>query len=199
MKKNKGRKPYSIREAYWIIVQGLRTAKYMRREKSKGTLDPKFIERIMLAVTEVNGCEMCSYAHTKMALEQGMSLEEIQNMLQGELKSIPNKEIEAVLFAQHYADSRGNPSKSSWNHIVDKYGDKLAYGILGTIRIIMIGNAYGAPMGTFLDRFKKKGSKKNSIIYEITMMMTLILFLPVGIIHAVFSNIFQLKIIKFII
>ncbi|MFC0273464.1 carboxymuconolactone decarboxylase family protein [Metabacillus herbersteinensis] len=32
----------------------------------------------MLAVTEVNGCEFCSYSHTKIALEQGMSQEEIK-------------------------------------------------------------------------------------------------------------------------
>jgi AhpD family alkylhydroperoxidase len=38
----------------------------------------------MLAVTEVNGCEMCSYAHTKMALEAGLSNDEIQQMLAGD-------------------------------------------------------------------------------------------------------------------
>ncbi|WP_256205872.1 carboxymuconolactone decarboxylase family protein [Carnobacterium iners] len=39
------------------------------------------MERIMLAVTQVNGCSVCSYTHTKMALEVGMKSEKIKNIL----------------------------------------------------------------------------------------------------------------------
>ena len=45
--------------------------------KKERQLSEHFIERIMLAVTEVNGCAVWSYAHTKMALEAGMTNEEI--------------------------------------------------------------------------------------------------------------------------
>ena len=79
----------------------------MKKAKKKKELSPEFIERIMLGVTEVNGCEVCSYAHTKMALEQGMAAEEIQQLLAGSTDNIPVEEMPAYLFAQHYADRRG--------------------------------------------------------------------------------------------
>lgn len=31
-----------------------------------------FVERIMMAVTEVNGCRYCSYFHTRVALKAGI-------------------------------------------------------------------------------------------------------------------------------
>ena len=71
MKNTLGRKLYSVPESYWILYQGFSTVKYMFKAKKNKELSPDFIERIMLAVTEVNGCAICSYAHTKMALEAG--------------------------------------------------------------------------------------------------------------------------------
>lgn len=113
-----------------------------------------FIERIMLAVTEVNNCAICSYAHTKRALESGMSNEEIQKILSEVIVDIPADEVAAVIFAQHYADTRGNPTRESWQHIVETYGISRARGILGSVRTIMIGNTYGIPWSSFFNRFK---------------------------------------------
>ncbi|MDO5836205.1 MAG: carboxymuconolactone decarboxylase family protein [Methanobacterium sp.] len=78
-----GRKLYSVRESYWISYNGIRTMKYMFRAKKNRELSSRFIERLMLTVTEVNGCAICSYAHSKRALESGMTSGEIQNMLRG--------------------------------------------------------------------------------------------------------------------
>ena len=104
------RKLYSVRESYRIYCEGIRTVKYLTKAKKGKELSPEFIERIMMSVTEVNGCAICSYAHTKMALEIGMSSKEIQNILSGVMDDIPPDEIPGIIFAQHYADSRGKPS-----------------------------------------------------------------------------------------
>jgi AhpD family alkylhydroperoxidase len=192
-----GRKPYSLGEAYIIYLKGIRTAKYMRKEKEAKRLDSKFIERIMLAVTNVNGCEMCSYAHTRMALEQGMSSEEIKNMLQGEFDHVPEIQIDAILFAQHYADRRGNPSQASWERIVEVYGKELAFGILGAIRIIMIGNAFGIPLGSFLNRFRRKKGVKNNLFYEVGMLFSALIYTPIVLFHSLFLSILRKPLIKF--
>jgi len=186
---------YSIPEAYWIYLQGIRSMRFMAREKKKGQLNSQFIERIMLAVTEVNKCSICSYAHTKMALEKGMKAEEIRELLQGDHGTVPDDELEAILFAQHYADSRGKPSKASWEHIVKQYGKDKAYGILGSIRIIMIGNVYGIPFGSFTNRFKVKADKRSSIFYELAMICTIILYTPVVILNALLFALLQIPII----
>ncbi len=191
-----GRKLYSVYESYWILYKGLRTTKYISKAKKAGELSSEFFERIMLAVTEVNGCVACSYAHTKMALEAGMSNEEIQKILEGEFDNVPEEEIPAVLFAQHYADTRGNPSKESWERIVETYGLQKAEGILGAIRMIMIGNAYGIAWSSFSGRFKGKADKRSSLLYEISMVLATILFIPIVLVHVLLSALFRVPIIS---
>jgi AhpD family alkylhydroperoxidase len=108
----------------------------------------------MLAVTEVNGCEVCSYAHAKMALEKGLGAEEIRMLLAGDTGAIPADEAIAIAFAQHYADSRRNPARESWLRLVEHCGTTKAQGILGAAREMMIGNACGIAWNAFMSRVK---------------------------------------------
>lgn len=134
----------------------------------------------MLAVSEVNGCEMCSYYHTKEALKSGLSEKEIQNMLQGEWKEIPGEEAIAIYFAQHYAESSGNPDAKAWKRVVEKYGEGKAEAILAYIKVIMMGNVYGLAAGSFMNRFKGvQVNKKSSIGLELSILLSAIIFFPV--------------------
>jgi AhpD family alkylhydroperoxidase len=191
-----GRKLYSVKESYWIFYNGIRTIKYMFRAKKKGEISSKFTERLMLAVTEVNGCAICSYAHSKRALETGMSNEEIQKMLKGIMDDVPNDEMTAVMFAQHYADTRGTPTRESWERIVEIYGISRARGILGAIRTIMIGNTYGIPWSSFFNRLRGRSDPRCSLLYEISMILGTIL-VPISVIHALISDLFRVPIISF--
>ncbi len=191
-----GRELYSVRESYWIFHAGIRTLKYMFRAKRNKELSPKFIERLMLAVTEVNDCAICSYAHTKRALESGMSNEEIQKMLSGVMDDVPSDELEAVMFAQHYAETRGNPTQESWERIVEIYGISKARGILGSVRTIMIGNTYGIPWTSFINRLRGKSDPRSSILYELKMMLAT-LITPIAFIHALLSDLFRRPLNRF--
>ncbi len=166
-----GRKLYSVPESYWIFYNGIRTMKYMYNSKRNKELSSKFIERIMLAVTEVNHCGLCSHAHTRKALESGMSCEEIRKILAGSIDDVPDDEVAAVTFAKYYADTRGHPTTKSWQHIVEIYGISKARGILGSIRTIMIGNTYGIPWSSFFNRFRGKPDPRSSLRYEISMIL----------------------------
>lgn len=118
--------------------------------------------------------------HTKMALEAGMSNEKIQNMLAGVSDDVPEKEMPAVVFAQHYAETRGYPSKKSWERTVEIYGLREAKGILGVIRIIMFGNTAGVAWGSFVNRFKKDGetNQRSTLFYKIGMILGMIIYQP---------------------
>lgn len=186
---------YSVKELYVTLYKGLRTIKYMKKSKKSKQLNAHFIERIMLAVTEVNGCAVCSYAHTKIALEHGMSNEEIRMILAGNTESISEEEAAAIFFAQHYADTRGNPSKDSWRRIVEVYGGTKALGILGAIRMIMMGNVYGIALSAFHSRLRGKPIKTSSIFYEIGMILSMIIVLPVAFLHSLISDIFRIPVI----
>ena len=196
MSREYGKNLYSLSEFYQILYLGLRTGKYMSREKRSGSLTTKLIERIMLAVTEVNQCPLCSYGHTKIALEAGMSNKEIQNLLAHSLDTVPDDEIAAVLFAQHYADSRANPSMDAWKRILDTYGEAKAKGILGVIRIIMFGNTFGIVLSSIKNRLGGKPDPRSNLLYETSILLALIPFLPIALIHALISDLLRLPIIS---
>jgi len=183
-----GRKLYSLGEIYTILYKGIGSAPHMTKAKRKGEMTSEFIERIMLAVTEVNGCPLCSYAHTKMALEAGMNNEEIHNMLSGVMEDVPEEDLQAVMFAQHYADSRGYPSRESWDRVVENYGIVKAKGILGAIRAIMMGNALAIPWGSFFNRFKGQPDERSNLGYELGVMVIGSIMIPVALVHALLAS-----------
>jgi AhpD family alkylhydroperoxidase len=191
------KKQYSAREAYTALYRSFRTAKYMGRSRKEGLLDPKFTERIMLAVTEVNGCEVCSYFHAKLALESGISNEELQSILSGDAQNTPPEQSAAILFAQHYADTRGTPSQASWDRIIKEYGEKKALGILGSIRIITVGNIFGIPLSALKRRLKGKPVPKSNPFYEIGMLLWIVPCLPAAALHAFLSSRFKKPVISF--
>lgn len=192
-----GRRLYSVRESYRILYNGLRTIRYLARAWWTNELSRDFIERIMLAVTGVNDCAVCSHGHAKMALEAGMSSEEIRDLLAGVMDGVPADDVPAVLFAQHYADSRGSPSKESWERIVDLYGLSRARGILGAIRMIMVGNTYGIIQGSLVNRFRGLPDPRSSLPYELSMVIAVVLFLPVALVHALVSELSGAPLIRF--
>ncbi len=89
-----------------------------------------------------------------------------------------------MLFAQHYADSRGNPSREAWARLCEVYGSDLALGVLGTVRAIMFGNAYGIVFGAIGARFKGKPDQKSGVFYEAAMAVCVIPFALVASVHA---------------
>ncbi|MEI8199835.1 MAG: carboxymuconolactone decarboxylase family protein [Eubacteriales bacterium] len=199
MRTDEGRKLYSIPETYRFFYDAMRTVRYMSVSRKNNELSLEFMERIMLAVTQVNACPICSYAHTKMALEAGMSSEEIQKLLSGVIDDTPPCEAAAVIFAQHYADSRGKPSKASWERIEAEYGPSEAKGILGAIRIITLANTYGIPFSSFLNRFKGRPDQRSNLFYEISMFITGLITLPIVLIHVLVSALFKIPVIRFLV
>ncbi|MRT92265.1 carboxymuconolactone decarboxylase family protein [Ancylomarina sp. 16SWW S1-10-2] len=177
------KRQFSLREMYNAAVFAPRAmSKLIGNNRSK-LVNKHFVERLHLAVTEVNGCALCSYGHTKMALRQGMSSEEIKSFLSGEDTFIKPEEAKAILFAQHYADSRGYPKKYAYDAIVKEYGKERAQIILSAIQMITTGNLYGIPISAFQSRLKGKPYKGSTLFYELKMQILGLLILPIAIIH----------------
>ncbi|HLR42290.1 MAG TPA: hypothetical protein VK067_03490 [Pseudogracilibacillus sp.] len=145
----------------------------------------------------MNGCEVCSYEHTKSALEMGMSSEEIKNILTGTVDDITTQQLKAILFAQHYAETKGAPTKDTWAEIVEAYGEETSFGILGAIRMIMVGNSYGIALSAFKSRLKGIKIEQSSLSYELTMLLSLIPLLPTALIHTLMTKILKKPLIAF--
>lgn len=188
---------YSIIEAYGIAYKAFLSVKDLATAKKENLLTNQFTERIMLAVTQVNQCEVCSYAHTKMALEARMDNQEIESLLGGVLDHVPQDELAAVLFAQHVAESRNQPSKQAWEQVIQLYGKPTALGILAAARMMMMGNAYGIAYSSLLNRLKKEGQPQASLMYEVSMIIASILLTPFAMIHGLLARLFSVKVIQF--
>jgi len=175
------KKLHSFKDFYRFMEEGLRTFKYMRTAKKEGDLEADFVERIMLAVTEVNGCQICTYFHTSEALKNGVSETDIANMLGGSSEDVPKDQAVGVFFAQHYADSDGHPTEAAWNRLLATYGRKKAMGVLGATRAIMIGNTHGIAVGALKGRLKGQVTGKTSLWYELGMTLAVLPYIPAAI------------------
>lgn len=115
----------------------------LRRAARDRLVSRAFAEKIMLAVTQVNDCPYCSFAHTRWALAEGVTPEEIERLAAGAVEAFPPHEAVALCFAQHYAESGGNPDPGAWARLVDFYGEDAARAIMAYIRMITMGNLLG--------------------------------------------------------
>ena len=157
-------------------------SKMMGNNKTE-LVHPDFIKRLQLTVTEVNGCAACSYQHAKMALRQGMSNEEIGSFLCGSDEYMKPEEAKAIVFAQHFAESKGRPKKYAYEAIVQEYGAKQARIILSAVQVMISGNMYGIPYSAFQSRLKGKPFRDSSLFYELGMLVAGVICLPFAIIH----------------
>ena len=120
--------------------------------KAMRLLDPAFRERLMLTVTQVNGCRYCAQAHARMALESGLSQEEIAALLSGIADACPADEMTALLYAQHWAESGGAPSAAARATLLECYGEERTAAIEMVLRMIQVGNLSGNTFDYFLYR-----------------------------------------------
>ncbi|MCC7318209.1 MAG: carboxymuconolactone decarboxylase family protein [Bacteroidales bacterium] len=177
------KRKFSFWELFRSFVFAPRAMRKLIGNKKSKLVDLHFVERLQLAVTEVNGCAACSYQHTQMALKQGMSNEEISSFLSGAGDYTKPEEAKAIMFAQHFADSRGFPKKYAYNAIVEEYGEKEARIILSAAQTMIAGNMFGIPFSALLSRFQGKPYKDSSLFYELGMEIGGIIALPIAIVH----------------
>jgi AhpD family alkylhydroperoxidase len=142
-------------------------------------IDRAFAEKIMLAVTAVNGCRYCSYGHARTALESGVSQEEVDLLLSGEVGHASPDEAPALFFAQHYAESDGHPAPDMIQKLAQTYGQERARDILAYIRMITLGNLTGNTFDALLSRLRGRPAEDSSLGSELATLALLVLGTPV--------------------
>ncbi|MBN2300690.1 MAG: carboxymuconolactone decarboxylase family protein [Acholeplasmataceae bacterium] len=188
---------FNVFDMYDSTVRGLRAFPFMILNRIKVRVNHDLIERLMLATTEVNGCEVCSYAHTKMALQQGFSQEEIDAFLSGSNAYVKESEANAILFAQHYADSKARPDKQAYVFLQETYGKKEAIMMVKTIQIMMMANLHGLPLSALLARLKGKPYENSTVLYELDMLILEPIVFVLGLIDATIRSILRRPFIRF--
>jgi AhpD family alkylhydroperoxidase len=107
------------------------------------TISAEFRERLMLAVTEVNRCRYCSYAHTRLALKSGLNSNEISRILNHDVQNCPQEQIPAILYAQHWAETDGHPDSEIRQGFINQFGIAESEMIELILRMMRMGNLIG--------------------------------------------------------
>ena len=175
--KHKQSRVFTIKEQFQNIICASKGFVLLKTSKKTGLMNKKLKERIMLAITEVNGCSMCSYVHTKIALNSGMPSENIQSILAGDTSCIPVEEAVAVAFGQHFAYSKERPDGEAIARLVEEYGFNKADLIVAVSNMITMTNGMGISMDHLWQRLRFKRAPESRFLYElINPLMTMILF-----------------------
>jgi len=134
------RHPAELLDDFRFIMQ----RRPLIRRAMRGLLSPAFRERLMMVVTEVNGCRYCSYYHARLSLRAGISQNEMGELLAGSIPSdAPQDELPALAYAQHWAESNAHPDPEAQQRLVEIYGGEKAGAIELVLYMIRSGNLLG--------------------------------------------------------
>ena len=169
---------YDVETFQRFIADAVASYADMRKSRKNPDMGAAFSNRILLAVTHVNGCRYCTFVHTKNALEEGMSEDEVQRLLGGEFDAAPSNESVALLFAEHYADTAGHPSLEATQKLIETYGADTSAQILGIIRGIMVGNLHGNMIDALRNRIMRKPVPESTLGRELGIVLGVVVFVP---------------------
>lgn len=148
------RRYYRGLKPFWQDFRGLMSRRdRIRQAMRTPELTPDFRERLMLAVTEVNGCRYCRTFHVGQARQAGVSLEEISEYLKGTIpEDVPEEQKLAVCYAQHWAEMDAVPDQDYQDQVREVYGEELFQSIEIALRMIRLGNLLGNTLDYLLYR-----------------------------------------------
>jgi AhpD family alkylhydroperoxidase len=121
----------------------LRERARIKSLKRGAMIDRAFQERLMLTVTEVNGCRYCAYAHARVALAAGVTQADVDALAGGDLDCSPPEQVPALLYAQHWAETDARPDPEARQRVVETYGQAKTEAIELSMRMIRVGNLAG--------------------------------------------------------
>ena len=147
------RRIYHSLSAFIIDLKAIMVRRDQMKPLMRGELiDAAFRERLMLAVTAVNGCSYCSYAHARQALVEGIDSDEVKALQAGVVENSPREELPALLYAQHWAETSGSIDPAARGRIIELYNEDTVNAIELALRTIQMGNLSGNTLDYILYR-----------------------------------------------
>jgi len=135
-----------------------------------------FAEKLMLAVSGVNECTFCSYRHTRTALEQGVSQDEIRALIAGDVAGFAGEEAIGIAYAQHWAESRGRPSAAARDRAVSCYGEDRVRYMEVFMRMVELGNLCSNTVEAYRKGVRVEGARvRFFLIYLVCVPVALLI------------------------
>lgn len=138
-----------------------------------GRVSRSSAEKIMLAVTQANGCRYCSYVHTISARRAGVSGLELKRLTSGESEGFSEEEAPALAFARYYARTAGRPGAGALQELRRRYGPQIARDVLSYVRLIYFANLSGNAVDAFLSRLQGRPAPGSNPLSELLLFVPL--------------------------
>jgi len=149
-----------LKRRYPSLKAAFADMRYMHTHRSdiraamrNNAVDEAFRERLMMAVTTVNGCRYCSFFHAREALRAGISQEELEAVASMEFSDSPSEQQPALFYAQHWAETNANPDNDIRQRMLALYGQETLKAIEMALRMIRMGNLMGNTFDYVLFKF----------------------------------------------
>lgn len=133
-------------------------------------IDHPFAEKMMLAVTGAHGDEFCARGHINYALRQGLTREEVESLLRGEVEHATVDEAPALFFARHYVEEGGKPDPDLMQRLVDAYGQRTARDIITYVRLVTFVNLVGNTLDAFVSRVLGRPALSTTLANELSTL-----------------------------
>lgn len=138
------RRLYASWDEFAADLRFILSQRPLMRRAFRELIAPDFRERLMLVVTEVNGCRYCEYGHLWAARQAGVPPEQLDALLAGLIPdSAPPEETVALLYARHWAERNTHPDPAAVTELESTYGVERAAAIHLLLRMIRVGNLLG--------------------------------------------------------
>lgn len=142
-----------------------------------GRLDPALREQIVVAVAKVNACRMCEHAHTRMALEAGVTDAELAALERMDERAFDRRTWLAIAHARQRAKAdfvrlAESESEDLW---VRELGVQTYRDIEDVARVMTIANRIANTLNALSDRVHGNAVPGSRLLDELLIN---ILFLP---------------------
>ena len=166
MKQFYKKKIFNFKTSFQSFGDVLKALRKARPFLKKNIVSKAFSERVMIAITNVNGCVYCSWFHSKQAVKSGVSKKEITELFDFKFAELPDREIPAIIFAVQWAEANKRPEKAMLEEFESHYSKNEILALKFFMNAIYVGNLAGNTFDTFLSRLKGLPAQKSSIIFE---------------------------------
>jgi hypothetical protein len=122
----------------------------------------------MLGCTSVNDCRYCDWLHTRLALENAVDVEALnQFLINPKGTTLPQDVAIAVLYAQHFAEQQGKVSPDAHERLKSAFKPWQRLEIEAYLHAIYFANLTGNTFDALLSRLQGMPKTDSSVATEL--------------------------------
>lgn len=124
-------------------------------------------EKVMVGVSSVNDCRYCSWAHTGLALANGVNLDHLTQVLDnGTFGTVTDREATAILFGKHFADTVRRPTSEAQAALARHFSAYQRLEIMSYIHFIYYSNLSGNSADAWVSRLSGRKVRNGHPVAE---------------------------------